>query len=127
MEKVESHQDLRRVKLGILLVESSHSAQPSENLASRNVLHDVVKLLVGLECVLEMNDERMVEAGHDVTLVLSIFDVFRFFLQSVLPDCLEGINPARVVLRGLADFLDSVDVPIHAKSDLTQDGELSAQ
>ena len=58
-------------------------------LTSRNVLHDVVKLLVGLECVLEMNDERMVEAGHDVTLVLSILNVLGFLLQSVLPDCLQ--------------------------------------
>ena len=33
MEEVESHQDLRRVKLCIRLVESSHAAQPGENLA----------------------------------------------------------------------------------------------
>ena len=67
----------------------SDKKKPAVSFTSRNVFHDVVKLLVGLECVLEMNDERMVEAGHDVTLVLSIFDVFRFFLQSVLPDCLQ--------------------------------------
>ena len=40
---------------------------------------------------------------------------------------LEGINPARVVFRGLADFLDSVDVPITAFTDLAQYSELSAQ
>ena len=48
--------------------------------------------MVWLEGVLEVDDEGMVEAGHDVTFILGILDVFGLSFQTVLPDGLQKYN-----------------------------------
>jgi hypothetical protein len=70
--------------------QNSFFEKSGEKLSSGHVLHDVVELLLRLECVRQADQKRVTQVGHDETLRTNVFDLFVVLAQKAFVDHLKN-------------------------------------
>ena len=76
--------------LNMIEGQNSFFEKSGEKFSSGHVLHDVVELLLRLECVRQADQKRVTQVGHDETLRTNVFDLFVVLAQKTFVNHLKN-------------------------------------
>mmetsp|Transcript_10577 Transcript_10577/g.25466 ORF Transcript_10577/g.25466 Transcript_10577/m.25466 type:complete len:241 (-) Transcript_10577:352-1074(-) len=101
---VQGGNRFRQVKGGVPLQEDPLPAQPEEELAARQKVHENEQLFAGLEGAVHPDDEGVVDLFQDVPLGLDVLDVPGFLAELPLGNDLHGQNLLGLPVSDLQDL-----------------------
>lgn len=115
---LEREQDIRSVEQNGFFLESANLLQIEEEFAPRAVFHDVIQVLLRLECVFQLYDEWMINILEDIAFNNGILNLTQFTQLLLFEDfhgedlfmVSLGLNEGYFAVRSLADDRYKIEI-----------------
>lgn len=101
VEVFERKENLGSPQLGVVLGKRSRSGQVREELATVDKIHDEAQTPVRLECIVQLDDEGVINNFKYPALRDGLFDGALLPSYTILVESLQRINRSRILLADL--------------------------